>query len=668
MKAKLNLSGEGIKQFFLVNGEKIVLGGVVIALLGFLYSAITARPLDETKSPEVIKRESAALMGRINDPNSTPPAGERPKLPEPPPQMPPGTDKWPTEISPLIFPELKKRSDPTILPVEEVQIASGVAIVGYAPPLAPGAAAGVLPAVGNDHSPAGGVGAAAGAAKGAASGQADERFSPQGMMGAAKPGDEPRAKTYAIITGLVPWSKECEEYNNRFEYAVPPSLPTTDPSQPAPNSSLQTGQPQQPEYIYFRVQRTDVLQPTEDDWKKGTISYGAALNEVKAWSNQSGVQDIVAPEYLLQDTKAKIGGTEYNTFITSPLPPMFLKIWGFEAAHPKVKLNVQQDFNSPIQPQTPDLAQANFDNAQGVVQTPAQPAAKPFGPGVGMAGRDHDHDYNPGGGRFGGAAGFGAPAPAMTPDNTVVVDNKLFRFIDLTAEPGKTYRYRIQLVVNNPNFGLLPDCLLDANTAKVAILVSDWAVTSPITIPRDYRLLADSVSVIGRSEPKAKLNVLAIVKAKPATEGVWTPLTSDVWLEALKELSTPAEVISMGGIVDLHELTFSDIADVPEGGLKRKVEKVNIDTGQTMLLDLRNDDPLGTNPRSKGPTEMLFMDSSGGLVTADSAADSLVVKDYKERTTPPANSMMTPSEPTPTPKGLPKGPVEKGPKGPKSDH
>jgi hypothetical protein len=170
--------------------------------------------------------------------------------------------------------------------------------------------------------------------------------------------------------------------------------------------------------------------------------------------------------------------------------------------------------------------------------------------------------------------------------------------------------------------------------------------------------LADSVSVIGRYEPKAKLTILAIVKAKPATEGVSTPLTSDVPLEALKELSGPTELISMGGIVDLHDLTFADIADVPEGGLKRKVEKVNIDTDQTMLLDLRNDDPLGTNPKSKGPTEMLFMDSSGRLVTADSAADSLVVKDYRERTAVPQNSMMAAPEPVPDPrqKGVPKGP------------
>src|SRR5262245_26913268 len=160
MKVKLNLSGEGIKQFFLVNGEKIVLGGVVIALLGFLYSAITAKPLDETKSPDVIKRESAALTSKIHE-ESMPPAGEHSKLPEPAPPVPQGPLMWQTEISPLIFPELKKRSDPTILPIEEVQIVSGVAIVGYAPPLAAGAAGGVMPAAGNDHGPAPGVGAGA---------------------------------------------------------------------------------------------------------------------------------------------------------------------------------------------------------------------------------------------------------------------------------------------------------------------------------------------------------------------------------------------------------------------------------------------------------------------------------------------------------------------------
>jgi hypothetical protein len=657
MKVKLNLSGEGIKQFFLVNGEKIVLGGVVIALLGFLYSAITAKPLDETKSPEVIKRESAVLMNRINDPASNPPAGDRPKLPEPAPPVPPQPLKWQTEISPLIFPELKKRSDPTILPIEEMQIASGVAIVGYAPALASGAAGGMSPAAGalaagNDHGPAyGGVGAAA--AKSNTPAQTDERFNPQGMMGAAKPGDEPRAKTYAIITGLVPWSKQCEEYSNRFEFAVPPSLPASDPTQPTANTALQTGQPQLPEYIYFRVQRTDNLQPKDDkDWTT-TINYLSALTDQAAWSNQSGVQDIVDQNYIFQPGTLK----GHTTYITWPLPPLFLKIWGFEASHPKVKLNLPQDAMNPGQQQGPDLAQGDFDGTQGGARAAAPPVARPaagaFGPGgAGMA-SGRDHDYNPGGGRFGGGV-FGQPAPAAvtTPDNTVVVDNKLFRFVDFTAEPGKTYRYRIQLVVNNPNFGLLPDCLLDAKTASVPTLFSDWAMTAPVTIPRDWRLLADSVSVTvpGKSEPKAKLAVLAIVKAKPATEGVSTPLTSDVPLEALKELFGTNEAIPMGAIVDLH-LAFDKVVDVPEGGLYRKVENVNIDTDQTMLLDLRNDDPLAMNPKSKGPTEMLFMDSSGRLVTADSAADSLVVKDFRDRTTVPQINVMPAPEPVPQPKG-----------------
>jgi hypothetical protein len=676
MKVKLNLSGEGIKQFFLVNGEKIVLGGVVIALLGFLYSAITAKPLDETKSPDVVKRESAVLMNRISDPNSVPPAGEHPKLPDPPPPIPQNSIKWPTEISPLIFPELKKRSDPTILPIEELQIASGVAIVGFAPQLAsgaPGSVGGVLPTpmAGNEHGPAyAGVGGPAAAAKGAAAGQTeDQRFNPQGMTGAAKPGDEPRVKTYAIITGLVPWSKQCEEYSNRFEFAVPPSLPPSDPTQPTPVSSLQTGQPQLPEYIYFLVQRTEALQPKGDaDWPQ-TNYYGAALKDIAAWSNQSGVQEIVDPNYVFQPATVKMKGQDFTTYITWPLPPLFLKIWGFEATHPKVKLNVPQDVLIPGAQPGPDLAQPDFDGVQGGARAAAAPAAGPAVGAFGPVGAGREHGYNPSGGRFGGGAFIGQPAPAApVGTDAVVVDNKLFRFIDSTAEPGKTYRYRIKLVVNNPNYGLLPDCL-DANVSKAATLYSDWAVTGPVTIPRDYRLLADSVSIAGRSEPKAKLTVLAIVKAKPATEGVSTPLTGDVPLEALKELSGPTEVIPMGGIVDLHDLAFGDIVDVPEGGLKRKVEKVSIDTDQTTLLDLRNDDPLGTNPRSKGPTEMLLMDSSGRLIAADSAADSLVVADYKERTKlPPDQNMLNVQpapQPTPTQRQGPTPKQDKGPKGPK---
>src|SRR5436190_15975549 len=97
MKPKLNLSGDGIKSFFFNNGEKLVLGATVLVLLLFLYGAITAKPLDDAKSPRAISTRAADKRRMIDTP-SVPPA-------PPPIEVKVNTDaakyadvQWPNEI------------------------------------------------------------------------------------------------------------------------------------------------------------------------------------------------------------------------------------------------------------------------------------------------------------------------------------------------------------------------------------------------------------------------------------------------------------------------------------------------------------------------------------------------------------------------------------------
>lgn len=52
-----------------------------------------------------------------------------------------------------------------------------------------------------------------------------------------------------------------------------------------------------------------------------------------------------------------------------------------------------------------------------------------------------------------------------------------FRFIDTTVEPGKEYRYRVNVSINNPNQGLTPREVADPKTIKVPVLTSDFSAT-----------------------------------------------------------------------------------------------------------------------------------------------------------------------------------------------
>jgi hypothetical protein len=240
---------------------------------------------------------------------------------------------------------------------------------------------------------------------------------------------------------------------------------------------------------------------------------------------------------------------------------------------------------------------------------------------------------------------------AVTANPNSNVAQRLFRFVDLTAEPGKTYRYRIQLVVNNPNYGLKQDCLdpnaIQAKSFDNKFLMSKWSEpTAPVTIPQDVRMLADSVA--RGAEPKAKVNMLAVIKTPAYSDagfGGGTPLTGkDVWLEVLKDYEW-----MLGSIPDPHEQvfqTFDNVTDI-SAGVVRRVEKPTIEIGQIMLADVRNDDPMGAPPPARpktppGPTEILYMDATGKLTAGSSAADRLVAKDYTERTTVPTEASSTP--------------------------
>src|SRR5262245_52088802 len=138
MKMKLNFSGAAIGGFFANHGEKIVLGIMAFVLLCFLYGAITARPLDDSKSPESIIRESEQAKTRINavdfkDSGEVVSAIDFQKLiAEDRKEIPGAKLQQSREWNPRLFPELTKRGDPEIYPVGELQVASGWALVPYA--------------------------------------------------------------------------------------------------------------------------------------------------------------------------------------------------------------------------------------------------------------------------------------------------------------------------------------------------------------------------------------------------------------------------------------------------------------------------------------------------------------------------------------------------------
>lgn len=73
----------------------------------------------------------------------------------------------------------------------------------------------------------------------------------------------------------------------------------------------------------------------------------------------------------------------------------------------------------------------------------------------------------------------------------------LFRYIDFNVDPGKTYRYRVRLILNNPNFGhLTSEANGEASVVAGETRPTDWSdVTEPVTIERDVAYFVKDVDL-----------------------------------------------------------------------------------------------------------------------------------------------------------------------------
>ncbi len=611
MKVKLNFSGAAIRDFFINNGEKIVLGITIFILLLFMYGAITAKPLEDSKSADSIKRDSSQAEGRIHDVAWSKDVEKEQGIqtvkfdPKISMEKIPNID-FPNPWNPNIFPDLMKRADPQIFPVEDLQIASGYALVPYSKDNGggPGAPPAAAPAAGNTQIP---INAA--------------------VLGVSAPGADARPTFYTIITGAVPYEREIAEFKRRFDYAVKVDRPTAAaaPTMGGATAATALASPDSPNYYFFRVQRAEAsgadpnLQWVDLDWHALVPDGGRP--DANKW-DPGPYPEIVDSAYIFPMQTTPSGAL--NLYTTWPLPPVFLKMWGLEASHPKVALLRPQ--GSADQPTGPggDANPIPVNPLEGSgLPGLAAPAARPP-VAIAPAAR-------PAGGGFGAAPS----APAIRPNNfvanngdsTVAVPTppyKLFRFIDTTVEKGKTYRYRILLVLTNPNFDVKPEYLENPDSAKKRLVESPWSEqTRLVSVPQDVQVLADDVSTPrgAGGEPVAKINVLTLVKDDK---------TSD-WVEVTKDFELP-----LGAFAWFKDVKIDNVPDMAASAILQKVTVPSLNANLDMLLDARGDDPLAAG-KSKGPIELLFFDANGKLNVSDSAVDAATLNDYQQRTNVPKN-------------------------------
>jgi hypothetical protein len=697
-KPKVSLNGAAIKNFFINNGEKLVLGLVVLLLLNFAYGAITAKPLDPGKANE-IKTASNDAQARIEEVPWGVFSRDKPEYIPRDFRQEAKVNNDPLEkalalitetpYQPKIFPELIKRADPKILPAMELTGTATVVLVPYLREIAAGvnpvAPGGPLPprmareeerkaakkaqkGAGKTGTPGGEMGGELGAGgppQGYAGRRRGEEEAPataaatdRSIAGAQLPGvraanAELKPKAMAIVTALVPFEEQYKEYKKRFEDALGKGL--------MPVSGAGIDQ-YTPNYVYFFIQRAEVKDDRDQNlvWKDIKIDVARKELALMVPTNPQ-TEPPIDPLYsfLGGSTVATAAGSinDWTGFFEWPLPPVILRNWGFEVTHPKVP------FAKPIAMETmqeqefhePGKEPAGAIGPDGR-PLPPQPGAVP--PRGGMHGGGFAGQRGMGG-EFGGGRGGMMPGPGRNfggeggagMSTVPQVPHKLFRYVDLTCLPGKLYRYRVMLMVVNPNARLPAAYLEDPESANRPYVKSEWsAPSSVIEIPMNGQALAVAAGATAGNEPEAQISIQQIVQWKrEVKKGAPAPPAGDPlaggamlnteptegWVEVLQEkLKVP-----LGGLVYFPNHAVEKVLDMAVEIEKKKVEGLTLscqNRSEAMLLDMRSDDPLGV-AKSKGPTELLYFSPDGRLFSTHSGVDRLVSDDYKDRTFVPAN-------------------------------
>jgi hypothetical protein len=502
MKLQLKLDQKAIQQFFIDHVDKMVLAGFVVCFLAVAYNALNRKGFEVTghtrqdSQPKNLEDVVAAAKDKISQPYKPKTAYENlvdefkyeKQIVESRGRVDPRQYAFVTQLTMPIVPTAILRGAPKVLPVERL-----VAIAGRGPVVAGG----------------------------------------QGIGGGADTGVH--GQRWILVKGLVPIAKQIEEYERCFANAT--------------NRTQQDS----PTYVGFLVERTDVTQAgAEQPVKFFTASAKGAAGEPGA-AAQAG-EEIVDRRFT-------------DPAVTRPLPQVADWSWGSEAAYapeipmldkavvgggpvpvgtqppPRIPGGRQPHGGAGILPHGGSLAvggSAGYSprGSAGYPPRPAPVRPPPKVPGGEEPGGDpFDPKANP-------PAAAVAANPQLAPDKEP--DYWLFRFFDYSVQPGKQYRYRVFLLLENPNYGLSESVLQVPNSNKAAMIgydkverdssqpskpiigvkhdpaLADWSgPSSAVTMPEDVAVLASAVQVPSKAGQEPSGTVCVVSWSKNLGRNAW---------------------------------------------------------------------------------------------------------------------------------------------------
>lgn len=592
----MKLNSAAFKEFFLNHGEKLVFAAVATVLVGGAYSLVAHETYQ--KDPESLIKNSEAAIKYVHD-QTWNAEREHVIVVDPNKLVQEGSIALKTEEWRVRNPWYRTgtgigraRSAPQVLAALDLEVDASFGPIAISSDKG-GKQRGGMPAAGRDApaQPAPGAAPAAPLAgnkpkkenpKKPATNKKDDNkpANPKPMvagMGAKKkklPGVQVSAETkiqglhWVSLRAVVPAKSQSAEYASVFQGAR-----WTDEHD------------DQVRYTDFKVQRA-LVAPDDPNappkWED--------LDIKKAYSNFERQFPVFAQEVVDEAFLDEI--------LTKPLPPLLAREWGREAAHKQFPVLKQEQEEAEAAAQDEEEGNEpteDEDNPQddGPAPVAVQPMKRPGGKAPVAAG--------PAGMSAAKAHGTGHAPNA----------DFLFRFFDFTVKPHERYRYRIALVLYNPNHKV-PERHLQSPDLKIdSTLTSPWSQPSLVVeIPGERSWLVGPAKA-GQStvEPSVQATVVVLDKKR----GI--------------EVAHDAKTVR-GQPIDFPKMEVAFIN--PKTGLGEK-DVFDFLAG-AVLVDFKGGTSMpapGRAKREAEPSDAIYLTEDGRLVTHSELLDRIRYDEFR---------------------------------------
>lgn len=496
------------QEFLIFHGEKIAFALIAVVAIGLMYLGLTATPYPKEKTPQVLADKSRQVLTQVKEdhwpaiiaaeparkvaPNFTSDAVKSRNPIDPTPYSKnvldgsakdPGARRGDPKILPPIKLEAKYFAGALTIPSDNG--AKNTEYLSKLPdakepeskpkpppsnsrggPGGPGGPPGGYP--GGSGGPPGGYGGGSGAfgAAPAAAPNSAKRLAPgydrgyqfgmktypdtSGTTTTPDPKKEgPVSQRFVVVTALAPHAEMEATYKTELE-RVDGYMPGRDT----------------PNYLGFEVQRVDVTadpykEVEEGDWQPLPNASSEKIKELasKIWTG----------------TCSEAHSSDWTTSsISMPIPPILLQDYRKYATHSEINNSGAEPAVSTAPPMGPGGNEGE-ESTSGSSSAPAGYGGGGAPPGYSGGSGGAPPGYGGGGGAppgYGGGSGgappgygggSGAPSgygnaaapvvpPAEAPKQLPSTKYKLIRFYDGKAEANKVYRYRVRLIMHDPNY------------------------------------------------------------------------------------------------------------------------------------------------------------------------------------------------------------------------